>query len=364
MEQASSARQTICLRPQLPDDIERVRAFNGRLVASGKPVPFLLAESVGGETTNPKQPWVLLAGDTVRGGVLLTQHRALVGGTEQRVVNIQAPITEGVTDPRFASLSVGLFREIQRQFGEAYAVGMGEIDRPLPRVLKALRWQVELAPFRFVPLQVGKVIRSIGAIRSRIPSALQPLAVAGGTLVSPLYRQLLKYRTNSALEVIVSEDDSVNAVADGWSSMAGSIGFSLVRDARESAALFSASQGETVLRSRGDRGSVAVIRTRRLEAPSAFSGLTVVTVLELLASDEERLATLSRQLLAYLARQPVDLVVTNISAVNHIVALDRSGWVRGPSNYVVALSPGLIAAGANVSTSYVTRTDGDGRLNL
>jgi len=44
--------------------------------------------------------------------------------------------------------------------------------------------------------------------------------------------------------------------------------------------------------------------------------------------------------------------------------LDETGWLAAPSNYVVALSRSFEREGVLISSSHVSRTDGDGRLNL
>jgi hypothetical protein len=356
--------RSLCLRPLEYADNQAVRDFNNRLQSSGTEVPFLLPEWSAERCSHPKQPWLLLAGNDIRGGVLLTQHRARIGSDEQIAVNIQAPLTEAVINPQFASLSVGLFREIQRRFTFAYAVGMGGLDKPMPRLLKALKWQVDLTPFRFVPLNVGRVATSVKAIRDRIPPLLMPFTELAGTLVTPLFRQVLSIRGARDLGVVSKAEESTAAVAVAWAAMSRSINFGLTRDINAAAALYAVNENEIVLQRRSDPRCVAVVRIRHLDTRSPFAGLTVATVLELLAPNEREVGLLSRQVLGYLARCDVDIAVTNISNAAHVRSLDGSGWLRGPSNYVLALSPAMASAGVTADTSYVTRTDGDGRLNL
>jgi hypothetical protein len=58
-----------------------------------------------------------------------------------------------------------------------------------------------------------------------------------------------------------------------------------------------------------------------------------------------------------------DLLVSNQSHPAWISALRRQGFFRGPSNFVLALSPPLAAARA-AGCLHFNRADGDGPINL
>lgn len=362
--EAAPRRVPPTLRPQQADDAPAVRAFNDRLVASGAEIPFPLSESVGDGDPLGKRSWLLLDGDVVRGGVLLTTHRALVRGQVTDVVNVQAPLTESIADARYASLAVWLFRELQRRFEYVYAVGMGATDRPLPRLLSSLKWQVGLSAFRFVPLHPGRVASSMSAIRTRIPALVRPIVPVAGAVAGVAYRAALRVRGGRALVEVVDGQAAADAVARAWSACANAADFAVDRDAAAAALLFGAADGERVLAWPDEPACAAVVRTRALTGASPFAGLRVATVLELLAPDASRRTRLSRAVLAHLAAHGADIAITNATHAATIAALDATGWLRAPSNYVVALSPAFAQAGVTLDACHVTRTDGDGRLNI
>jgi hypothetical protein len=352
------------LRPQGRGDAAAVRAFNERVMRSGVKIPFLLSESVSGTAALDTRPWLLMDGRDVRGGVLVTRHRAVVAGVEREVVNLQSPITEAVADKRYGSLSIWLFRELERRFTYVYAVGMGGTDRPMPRLLRAMKWQVGLSAFRFMPLAPGRVAARIDALRARIPRPLRPVVYAAGSCAGPLVRSSLRVLGGRSLAEVQPGKDASASVAYSWGGFSKGIRFGIVRDAAAASELYVASDGERVFRAIECPACVAVVRTRALPHTSPFRDLTVATVLELMAPDATRLMQLSRRLLGQLSRGSADIAIINTTHADTVAALDSTGWLQGPSNYVVALSPPFADAGVTLDASYVTRTDGDGRLNL
>jgi hypothetical protein len=350
------------LRPQESADAAAVLAFNQRLMASGRAVPFLLNERGADDGARVGTHYLLTQDDVVRGGVLAVKHSATVAGKPRSVMNIQSPLTEAVADQRYATLSVWMFRELQRQFGFVYAVGMGGIDRPLPRLLASLKWRVELVPFRFVPLRPDRVA-SMPTVLARIPAPLRPPAVHLTRLLGAPYRALLRLRSSGRLH---TDDPSKAApfMDAAWAGVSPLIAFGIDRVTADQPRLFSGANAEEMLRVHGIDDAFAVVRTRVLGSASPFAGMRVATLLELVAPSVKARQALSRQVIACLADRDVDIAVGNFSLPEVLSALDGTGWLRGPSNYVAALSPAFEAAGVSVSTSYITRTDGDGRLNL
>jgi hypothetical protein len=64
-----------------------------------------------------------------------------------------------------------------------------------------------------------------------------------------------------------------------------------------------------------------------------------------------------------LAAKNCDLIVSYQSHPAWIAALRRYGFFTGPSNFVLALSPDLVARAAATNLHF-TRGDGDGPINL
>jgi hypothetical protein len=97
---------------------------------------------------------------------------------------------------------------------------------------------------------------------------------------------------------------------------------------------------------------------------SHFGNLRVATVLDAVALPEATVPLVS-QLRRLLARDGADLIVTNQSHTHWIDAFKNAGFLGGPSNYLLAISPALSnAIGDRSARIHVTRGDGDGRIHL
>jgi hypothetical protein len=82
-------------------------------------------------------------------------------------------------------------------------------------------------------------------------------------------------------------------------------------------------------------------------------------------ADADRLIHCARE---YLERDGADLIVSNQAHTAWCRGLRRSGFLRGPSNYIFASSSELIkllcACGVGNADIHVTRGDGDGPIHL
>jgi hypothetical protein len=98
-----------------------------------------------------------------------------------------------------------------------------------------------------------------------------------------------------------------------------------------------------------------------------FGNLNVGTILDCVAAADSRTAAIS-QTANLLARLGADIVLTNHAHGSLQQACLQAGFRQGPSNYVLAASPRLVTAigGSPVACGqiYLTRADGDGRINL
>jgi len=204
----------------------------------------------------------------------------------------------------------------------------------------------------------------VPAVQQRIPAPLLPFVALAASAGGPLYRAWLRFRGAGILEEARPGDDACGVVASAWEHAAQHIAFGVAQDAQATRILFSKSDAETVLRVVGDKTSCAVVRVRKLSSSSQFPGLCVATLLELMAPDAPRLALLSRRVLAHLSDAGADLAITNMTDRRTVQILDATGWLAASSNYVVALSRAFEGAGVSLNESHVSRTDGDGRLNL
>lgn len=96
-----------------------------------------------------KEQILLLDGENVRGGALLQHHPFWLSGETSIVTNIQTPVSEGRVNNSFAQAAAIRMSKLEARNPKLFALGMGDIDQPWPRLLKALKWRVEPMPFYF-----------------------------------------------------------------------------------------------------------------------------------------------------------------------------------------------------------------------
>src|SRR4051812_20048372 len=96
---------TISVAPFTPQYQPAAASFNERMRRANAPTAFLLPDrgkSTAADGAVTTTHFVALDGDgQVRGGMLCQEYPAFVGGRTERVVNISAPLSEGIVDPAY-----------------------------------------------------------------------------------------------------------------------------------------------------------------------------------------------------------------------------------------------------------------------
>ena len=114
-------------------------------------------------------------------------------------------------------------------------------------------------------------------------------------------------------------------------------------------------------------GGWAAILVSEMRGNPYFGNMRLGTILDGLALPE-CIAPTVRAAAAALEDMGVDLVVSNQSDARWISALRDAGFIPGPSNYALSLSPSLVERIPDFARQqahiHVTRGDGDGRVRL
>ena len=97
----------------------------------------------------------------MRGGIILQHQRFNLIGSLVPIINIQLPISEGLIDRRYAFLGMWIIKKTLQINLNAFALGMGGMDQPLPKLLQALDWTVRPIPFFFYVHNVATVLRGL-----------------------------------------------------------------------------------------------------------------------------------------------------------------------------------------------------------
>lgn len=355
--------------PLAPALLPACAAFNQRLRRHGEPL-FVLPEELpqdrpaGAGTIAWSHHVAVDESGAVRGGVLLMEQRGWLGQEEIPLLNIQSPLSEGIVDRTWSGVGLRMLQFLTRRNPRLYAVGMGSGQNPFARLLTAAGWDVRLVPFQFAVIRPTRFLREIGSLREGKKRTLAQLVAASGlgAAANAVWR-LARPRPSSRgarLESTATWPQELDAV---WEACRNRISFSSVRDARAAVDLYPESRVRRyVLRAGGDVVGWSACLVTPMQEDSHFGNLVVGTILDAMAPPHH-LAALLSQTKDALSDQGADLIVVNQT---HAVWREQSrqlGFFNGPSNYLLASSKRLKAA-VRWDEVYVTRGDGDGRINL
>jgi hypothetical protein len=354
-----------------------VRAFNERVLAAARDGNFLLPlrpdpTPATGDPIEWVQHVVIDDEDAVRGGFRTVRHCAWLNGSSIGAVNYQSPLSEAVRDGRYALIGMRMLKYVQRQAPYAFVVGMGDVDRPLPRLLAAAGWTIRRVPFQFRVVRAGAVLRELAPLRRRPALAL----AAGALRTTGLGALGVRLWAAGALPAALAARRFTLERVSRWERWADEVwlqararcSFAVNRDRAALRLLYPLDDPRYLAFRISDRGQVAgwaVGFDTQMTGNPYFGNLRVGTVLDCLAAPhaERPVAALTTRALA---RRGADLIITNQSHDAWIDAFRRCAFVSARSNYLLATSGPLTAAigTGGWSRLHVVRGEGDGRIHL
>jgi hypothetical protein len=375
---------SIQILPYRDEHVPAVKAFNQRLTAGR--AGFTFPESPNSEDLPANkgvaiyQNLFVAVEDTtsqVHGGYIL-KHQPIrrlssdsASECEEHIGNYQLPLSEGIVDAKYGMVGIRLYLDAMSRQKKLYSLGMGNLLRPLPQLLKKMGWTVAEIPFFFKVLHPGKVIRRMPAIRQYPPvKRLLPLLDQGKIfpLLIHLYNAVQRMRRPVlSKEWQVFVEPTFGPWADDlWRQTASDYQWIAKRDSNVLNLLYPGNstrycrlriqyKNETI-------GWILVLDTRMHEHKQ-FPFLKVGTIadgLTLKGREMECLLCAEKHLLSC----DVDLIISNQSHDRWTSSLRRMGYMRGPSNYIAAFSPDLWQGLERYGQCHINRGDGDGPIHL
>jgi hypothetical protein len=329
------------------------------------------------ESPFEERQFLVMDGEEVVGGFMLQEQGFHLSGRVERVTNIQAPISLGVVNRKYATLGGWMVRSVLAQRPLLFALGMGSMEMPFPRLLKAMRWHIEPVPFQFRVLRASRFLREIQALR-RDPirewgSRIAALSGAGwlGLGLAQRARGLhaRRGRQIAALKAVqvTSWDEWTDEI---WDVYRGQCSLAGARD-RATMDLFQPLQGRLrayqLFEPGGRLVGWASLQTRRMENSPHFGNLVVNTVLDSACIPGWEMSAI-RAVTQISAGDGADVIVTNQQHKRWLEAFRASGYLNGPSNYLLAMSPALTREleplAENLGSAHISRADADGRWQL
>ncbi|MBJ6978233.1 hypothetical protein [Luteimonas sp. MC1895] len=368
----------MAIEAYLPRHEDAVARFNHRLAQGGSPFRFPATSRIPWLPRDPGRDTFLeghvaIDGDEVRGGYMVKhQPFALQGEPCDDIRNLQLPLSEGSIDSAYAQVGVELLSTAARRNRRMYALGMGGTHTPLPTVLRSMGWTVSLVPFHFHVMRAGPFLRNIRVLRtSRARRLLLDAAAASGLAVPVLAVAQRRGRgrngARARAEVVTSFGDWADAI---WEGVRGHYALLALRDAAELNTLYPPDAPKPIrLKVSLDGRAVgwALLFDSALRGHKQFGDMRLGTLVDCLAlpGHEGDVVLAARE---HLRAAGVDLVVSNQQHAAWCTALHAHGFLRGPSNYALAVSRGLRAAlepwATTAARIHMTRGDGDGPIHL
>jgi len=311
-------------------------------------------------------------GEVVRGGYFLKHQDFALNGEVRRVSSYRLPVSEGTANRAYVSLALQMQRDALTRQPLLFSLGMGSLDRPLPKMQKALGWSQYVVPFYFKVLDGGRFLRNIAPLRTTAARrvAFNLAAWSGaGSLVFAALRAGRRTRLPAGLSV--ESFAAFGAWADElWTRCQDRYSLIAVRNSDISNTLYPPAD-QRFLRWRVTAGGRllgwAVCLDTRMRGHKQFGDMRVATIVDGLADPDDAVAVIGA-VTQELERGGADLIVSNQMHEAWAAGLGAAGFRNGPSNYIFSASPKLSQALApfdtRVKEGHITRGDGDGPLHL
>jgi hypothetical protein len=348
--------------PYTSKSVQAVREFNLRLRNGGAQEDQEFPETPDPGWMPDMHLYVARDDTAVRGGYILRRQLYSVSRETINADHYRLPLSEGVIDRAHAALGMRLVRDALVRQPRLYAMGMGGWDKPLPRMLKLLKWRMCEVPFHFKVVHPANFLRQIRALRT---TGLRRLALdaAAWTGIGWIgMKALAVARRLPAVECdLVPRFDSWTD--EIWERSREAYGLMAFRNAATLNALYPP-HDPRFLRVRTADGWAVLLDTR-MRGHKQFGDMRVGTIVDCLAPPGSA-APVIRAATSLLERRGVDLIVSNQLHGAWSQALREAGFRMGPSNYLLALSPAFAAAAGAIPEEefHFNRGDGDGPIHL
>ena len=365
------------IRPYTADLEVAVHAFNQRLQARGEKrwrIPETHLQRFPKQNArNPYQEFFLAWHDgQVRGGYLLTHSRFLVRGeTISIACGPQLNLTEGVVDPAYSMVGVMQLQDALQRQPLMYGLGMGGMNAPLTRLFTAMGWHSYPLGFHFKIRSANSFLKNVTYLRKNRKKRVVLDLLRYTRTGSMGIRLLQAHFPVGTGEPSPHPVDNFGSWADAlWEHSRHSYSLISVRDSATLNALYPpddlrflrirVSQGER------DLGWAVVLDTQMSEHKQ-FGNMRVGSIVDCLAAPADAKHVIGAAT-DFLQARGVDIIVSNQASVAWSKALTSNGYLCGPSNFILALSPDLMKRLEPLDQHkphiHMNRGDGDGPINL
>ena len=363
--------------PYTADHEAAVVRFNQRLGAGGKgdyrfPETHFSEDYPRMEGRSVWREYFVAVDDEaeVRGGYIIRGQPFWSRTESFEMPFLKLPVAEGAVDPRFSTVGIELLQDVTCREPSVFALGMGGINNPLPKIFSRLGWQVVEVPFFFKIRHGATVFRQLEALRSSRMGKLGT-ALAAWTGAASLGARILQPPIRLRSSLSYEEVDSFEEIDDQlWHRAKCDYDLIGERSAATLPLLYGPFEGRPkrirVCRDGEMIGWVIGLVTNMV-GHRQFGNLRVATLVDGLCLAKD-IADVVAAGTFFLESQDPDLVVSNQLHQTWGKGLVEAGFRNGPSNFACAISPDaskrLIERGGELARAHINRGDGDGPIHL
>lgn len=358
--------------------VEAVRAFNRRIRQAGA-TSVEIGETPPGEDLPAARACgiafqhflALDDSNEVRGGYFIRTQPFWIHDQIKLVGHFTAPVSEGLIDKRYAAVGTRLLSHASKLQPLLFAMGMGSVTNPLPRMLRAMQWTILEVPFFFRVLNGSAFLRNLGPLHTSKPRSFLANTLAA-TGIGPIGLSMLqRLRTRARFDGSLTPVPVLSFepwADDLWRATCHQYSFSAVRDSKYLNFLYPAEQLPPIcLEKSGRMQAWTQLMHCTPRNASFFRGMRVMALVDGDAMPSA-VPSLILGAIEQARREGADLLFSNQMHRDWTKALRSCGFLQGPSNYLLALSPGLTKLldplAESASRIHFNRGDGDGRVNL
>ena len=364
------------IEPLRPEHAVTLEAFNSRLRAGGSSFTFDFPEEPGRQPGEPLATESFASvddGGQIRGVYRLIHQPFWVVDRQRTLSFLQLPLSEGTVDRRYAGVGLKLVRDALSRAPLLFGLGMGSMERPLPKLLRLLGAQVREVPFYFRFVRPFSVLRGLPVLRATPArrwaadfaaySGVGALALAGLNAVrrsSRIRRRELRW---DFCEHFPGWVDEV------WESSKPAYSMIAVRDRAHLEYLYQPAPAlrRIVVFRESQPVGWALLMDCPVRDHRWFGTMRVGIVADALSFPGQEDAVVAAADFA-LADMEVVVSVSNQMLPAWCHALERAGYLRYKSNFILAIAKELAALLAPKDPAYrrihVNRGDGDRAYSL
>jgi hypothetical protein len=375
------------IQPFSPDYLAGIQALNQKFDAAqvnpglrlperwanGSQLPFGSPAALPFE----ERQYLVLDGEQVVGGFMLQEQEFQLRGRLEWVTNIQAPISLGVVDREYASMGGWLVKAVLAKKPLLFALGMGGMGMPFPQLLQALRWRLEPVPFQFRVLRPARFLREIRmlqgtrtrfwAARVAAASGVGWVGLGMGQWASGLRAKGGKRIPPVSAKQVSSWDRWTDEIWEAYRPQCSLAGVRNCATMQLFQPLKGRLRGYQFFAADGRLVGWASVQARQMENSPHFGNLLVNTVLDsacLPGWEDSVVGGVTEEC----SGDGADMIVSNQQRKLWVEAFSKAGFLGGPSNYLLAMSPALTKEleplAAQYSSVHISRADADGRWQL